>query len=59
MLHIYLRDGNLKKSRNNIKTRWRIISIYTYKNSDIVAEFVYDNSECLVDIISEIKHSKI
>lgn len=33
---------------------------YLYiKNSDIVAEFVYDNSERLVDIISEIKHSKI
>ena len=29
MLHIYLRDGNLKQSRNNIKTRWHIISIYT------------------------------
>jgi hypothetical protein len=50
MLHIYLRDGNLKQSRNILS-----VSIHV-GNSDIVAEFVYDNSECLVDIISEIKH---
>jgi hypothetical protein len=30
MLHIYLRDGNLKqRAETNINTRWHIISIYT------------------------------
>ena len=57
MLHIYLRDGNLKQRAETISTLDGILSVSIHVgNSDIVAEFVYDNSECLVDIISEIKH---
>ena len=57
MLHIYLRDGNLKQSAETISKLEGILSVSIHVgNSDIVAEFVYDNSECLVDIISEIKH---
>ena len=57
MLHIYLRDGNLKQRAETISKLDGILSVSIHVgNSDIVAEFVYDNSECLVDIISEIKH---
>ena len=57
MLHIYLRDGNLKQRAETISKLEGILSVSIHVgNSDIVAEFVYDNSECLVDIISEIKH---
>jgi hypothetical protein len=57
MLHIYLRDGSLKQIANTISKLDGILSVSMHVgNSDIVAEFVYDNSECLVDIISEIKH---
>ena len=57
MLHIYLRDGNLKQRAETISKLDGVLSVSIHVgNSDIVAEFVYDNSECLVDIISEIKH---
>lgn len=57
MLHIYLRDGTLKQRAETISKLDGILSVSIHVgNSDIVAEFVYDNSECLVDIISEIKH---
>ncbi|HZL22276.1 MAG TPA: hypothetical protein VFC05_03060, partial [Nitrososphaeraceae archaeon] len=56
MLHIYLRDGNLKQRAETISKLDGILSVSIHVgNSDILAEFVYDNSECLVDIISEIK----
>ena len=57
ILHIYLRDGSLKQRAETISKLDGILSVSIHVgNSDIVAEFVYDNSECLVDIISEIKH---
>jgi hypothetical protein len=56
ILHIYLRDGSLKQKAETISKLDGILSVAIHVgNSDIVAEFVYDNSECLVDIISEIK----
>lgn len=57
ILHIYLRDGSLKQRAETISKLDGVLSVSIHVgNSDIVAEFVYDNSECLVDIISEIKH---
>jgi DNA-binding Lrp family transcriptional regulator len=57
VLHIYLRDGSLKQRADTISKLDGVLSVSIHVgNSDIVAEFVYDNSECLVDIISEIKH---
>ncbi len=57
ILHIYLRDGSLKQRVETISKLDGVLSVSIHVgNSDIVAEFVYDNSECLVDIISEIKH---
>ena len=57
ILHIYLRDGSLKQRADTISKLDGVLSVSIHVgNSDIVAEFVYDNSECLVDIISEIKH---
>ena len=56
MLHIYLRDGSLKQRAETISKLDGILSVSIHVgNSDILAEFVYYNSECLVDIISEIK----
>ena len=56
MLHIYLRDGSLKQRAETISKLDGILSVSMHVgNSDILAEFVYDNSECLVDTISEIK----
>jgi DNA-binding Lrp family transcriptional regulator len=56
LLHIYLRDGNLKQRAETISKLDGILSVSIHVgNSDILAEFVYDNNECLVDIISEIK----
>ena len=57
MLHIYLKDGSLKQRAETLSKLDGILSVSIHVgNSDILAEFVYDNSECLVDIISEIKH---
>ena len=57
MLHIYLRDGSLKQRAETILKLDGILSVSIHLgSSDILTEFVYDNSECLVDIISEIKH---
>jgi hypothetical protein len=57
MLHIYLRDGNLKQRAEIISKLDGILSVSIHVgNSDIVAEFVYANGEGLVGIISEIKH---
>ena len=57
ILHIYLRDGSLKQRADTISKLDGILSVSIHVgNSDIIAEFVYDNSECLVDILSKIKH---
>ena len=56
LLHIYLGDGQLRKAAEKISTMEGILSVSLHVgNSDIVAEFVYDNSEELVDIIAAIK----
>src|SRR5215212_6672010 len=56
LLHTYLRDGQLKKTAEKISKIDGILSVTIHVgNSDIVSEFIYDNSEELVDIIAAIK----
>jgi DNA-binding Lrp family transcriptional regulator len=56
LLHTYLRDGQLKKTGEKISNMDGILSVTIHVgNSDIVSEFVYDNSEELVDIVAAIK----
>ena len=56
MLHTYLRNGQLRDIAEKISEMEGILSASIHVgNSDIVSEFVYENSEDLVDIIGEIK----
>ena len=56
LLHTYLRDGQLKKTAEKISKMDGILSVTIHVgNSDVVSEFVYDNSEELVDIVAAIK----
>ena len=56
LLHVYIRDGQLKKTAEKISEMEGILAVTIHVgNSDVVAEFVYDNSEDLVDIIALIK----
>jgi DNA-binding Lrp family transcriptional regulator len=56
LLHTYLRDGHLRKTGEKISEMEGILSVTIHVgNSDIVSEFVYDNSEELVDIVAAIK----
>jgi DNA-binding Lrp family transcriptional regulator len=56
LLHTYLRDGQLRQTAKKISEMEGILSVSIHVgNSDIVSEFVYDNSEDLVDIMGAIK----
>lgn len=56
LLHTYLHDGKLRKTAEKISEMEGILSVTLHVgNSDVVSEFVYDNSEELVDIIAAIK----
>ena len=56
LLHTYLRDGKLRKTAEKISEMEGILSVTIHVgNSDVVSEFVYDNSEELVDIVAAIK----
>ena len=56
LLHVYIRDGQLKNTAEKISEMEGILAVTIHVgNSDVVAEFVYDNSEDLVDIIALIK----
>src|SRR5215216_5049346 len=56
LLHTYLEDGQLRKTGEKISKMDGILSVTIHVgNSDVVSEFVYDNSEELVDIIAAIK----
>jgi Lrp/AsnC family transcriptional regulator, regulator for asnA, asnC and gidA len=56
LLHTYLHDGQLRKTGEKISKMDGILSVTIHVgNSDVVSEFVYDNSEELVDIIAAIK----
>lgn len=57
LIHIYLRNGDIKESTSAIaKMNGFLTASVHVGNSDIVGEFVYEDSEQLVDAISEIKH---
>lgn len=59
LLHTYLRDGQLRKTAEKISEMEGILSVTIHVgNSDVVSEFVYENSEDLVDIIAQIKQIK-
>lgn len=56
LLHTYLHDGRLRQTAGKILEMEGILSVTIHVgNSDVVSEFVYENSEDLVDIIAEIK----
>ena len=56
LLHIYLSDGQLGKTGEKILEMDGILSTtYHVGNSDIVSEFIYENSEDLIDTIADIK----
>ena len=56
MLHTYLSDGHLRNTAEMISEMEGVLSVTIHVgNSDIVSEFVYENSEDLVDIMASIK----
>lgn len=56
MIHVYLADGNMKSTAEKISKMDGITSVSIHiGNSDVVADFVYKESEQLVDILSSIK----
>jgi DNA-binding Lrp family transcriptional regulator len=56
LLHTYLEDGKLRQTAEKISEMEGILSVSIHVgNSDIVSEFVYEDSEDLVDIIASIK----
>src|SRR6266511_236379 len=57
LLHIYLSDGDIKGSVLEIAKMDGILGASVHVgNSDVVGDFVYEDSEQLVDVISTIKH---
>ena len=56
LLHVYIRTGNIKEMAEELLSREGIMSVGIHVgNSDIVGEFVYEDSEQLVDLISHVK----
>lgn len=56
MIHVYLSDGDIRSTAQRISEMNGITSVSVrVGNSDIVGEFVYEDSEQLVDILSLIK----
>ena len=57
LLHLYLKDGNVKDSAKDVAGMDGILSTSVHiGNSDVVSDFVYEDSEQLVDTISHMKH---
>ncbi len=57
LLHLYLKNGNSKDSAMNVAKMDGILSTSVHVgNSDVVSDFVYEDSEQLVDTISRMKH---
>jgi len=60
LLHVYVRTGNLKKVAQDLLLNDGILSAGVHVgNSDIVGEFVYEDSEQLVDLISKVKELEV
>ena len=56
MIHVYLADGNMKSTAEKVAKMDGITSVAIHiGNSDVVADYVYKDSEQLVDILSSIK----
>ena len=56
LLHVYLRTGDMKKVAEDLLSSDGIMSAGIHVgNSDIVGEFVYEDSDQLVDLISKVK----
>jgi hypothetical protein len=56
LLHVYLRTGNIKQAAEDLLSNDGIMSSSVHVgNSDVVGEFVYEDSEQLVDLISKVK----
>ena len=57
LLHVYLRNGDIKESAAKIARMDGVLASSVHiGNSDVVADYVYEDSEQLVDTISNIKH---
>ena len=57
MIHVYLSDGDIKERAQDVTKMDGFLSSSVHVgNSDIVAEFVYEDSEQLIEAISNIKH---
>ena len=56
MIHVYLKDGDIKSIAERISALEGITSVSIHiGNSDIVADFVYQDSEQIIDMVSSIK----
>jgi DNA-binding Lrp family transcriptional regulator len=56
MIHVYLRDGDMKSTAEKISNMEGVTSVSIHiGNSDIVADFVYRDSEQIIEIVSSIK----
>ena len=56
MLHVYIKSGEIKESAEEISRLDGILNSSVHVgNSDVVAEFVYEDSEQLIDTIIKIK----
>jgi DNA-binding Lrp family transcriptional regulator len=57
LIHIYIRTGNMRKMAEELLSNDGITSAGVHVgNSDIIGEFVYEDSEQLVDLIARVKH---
>jgi DNA-binding Lrp family transcriptional regulator len=57
LIHVYLRDGNIKKRAHEVAKLDGMLTVSVHVGkSDIVGEFVYEDSAHLADAISAIKH---
>jgi len=56
LLHVYIKSGEIKESAKDISKLDGVLSSSVHVgNSDVVAEFVYEDSEQLIDTIIKIK----
>ena len=57
LMHVYLRNGDIKDRAYEVAKMDGMLSVSVHVgNSDVVGEFVYEDSEQLIDAISNIKH---
>jgi hypothetical protein len=56
MIHVYLADGNMRHTAEKIARLDGITSVSLHiGNSDIIGDFVYKDSDQIVDLIASIK----